>query len=339
MYKFANDSSGVSAVSAPVSGGPSPAKSAMPSPKTPSLGAPSPPPSPLGGNSGMPSMNSNSLKMGHYRIKRADEQEPEKPRLMGKTGPLAGAALGAMLGARAHGEAPGLIGALRELNELGLPPSALHADTLIDHQHDLRRGAMHAGLRTAGGTLAGAAIGAGLDYTTRKLIEAYRNRQNTPQSGAEGQKVAFNRSTVYRRKMGPHEFHVEYPEDMSVNGVHSKYDYGYLPGYKNPDGDSADFYLGHDPNGSIARFTKTMPGVEGTADHKFFAGFTPEQLEDYQKNFPEYTHQAGAALTDRKDFKDWGELDSHLSTLGKTGPLTRIQEEYAKRTSPEKFTP
>ena len=38
MYKFANDSSGVSAVSAPVSGGSSPAHSAMPSPKAPLSG-------------------------------------------------------------------------------------------------------------------------------------------------------------------------------------------------------------------------------------------------------------------------------------------------------------
>jgi hypothetical protein len=161
----------------------------------------------------------------------------------------------------------------------------------------------------------------------RKLGPFSRRETDAPEP-----KLALNRSTVFRRQLGPHTFHVEYPEDMSVGGVQSKYDYGYLPGRKGPDGDSLDFYIGHDPQGSIARFTKKLPGVEGVADHKYFAGFTPEQLKDYQERFPEYTHQPGAALTDRVDFKNWEELNKHLESLPKTGPITRLQETLGRRT-------
>lgn len=143
-----------------------------------------------------------------------------------------------------------------------------------------------------------------------------------------GEKLAFNRSVVYRKPLGGHEFHIEYPENMSVAGVQSKFDYGYLPGKKGPDGDSLDFYVGHHPNGAIARFTKTVgKGAHGVAaDHKYFAGFSPEELADYQQRFPEYTHQPNAALTDRVDFKDWDHLNEHLNALPSTGPITRLQE-------------
>jgi hypothetical protein len=188
--------------------------------------------------------------------------------------------------------------------------------------------------------LATATIGAGMDMAARRLGQAYRAMKekhlhavNLP---AEEPKLAFNRSTVMQRKLGPHTFHIEYPEGMDVGGVRSKYDYGYLPGRKGPDGDSLDFYLGHNPEGSIARFTKKLPGVEGVADHKYFAGFSPEELEDYQKNFQEYTRQPGVSLTDRVDFKNWDELNKHLESLPKTGPLTHLQELWAKK-APVKY--
>lgn len=148
-----------------------------------------------------------------------------------------------------------------------------------------------------------------------------------------GEKLAFNRSVVYRKPLGGHEFHIEYPENMSVGGVQSKFDYGYLPGKKGPDGDSLDFYVGRHPNGAIARFTKTVgQGANGVAaDHKYFAGFTPEELADYQQKFPEYTHQPNAALTDRVDFKNWDHLNEHLNALPSTGPITRLQEWLGKK--------
>jgi hypothetical protein len=191
--------------------------------------------------------------------------------------------------------------------------------------------------RAAGATLLSAALGVGLERLARGMAPTAKNVHDGQQlsrreTDAPEPKLALNRSTVFRRQLGPHTFHVEYPEDMSVGGVQSKYDYGYLPGRKGPDGDSLDFYIGHDPQGSIARFTKKLPGVEGVADHKYFAGFTPEQLKDYQERFPEYTHQPGAALTDRVDFKNWEELNKHLESLPKTGPITRLQETMGRRT-------
>ena len=210
-----------------------------------------------------------------------------------------------------------------------------------------QRGDYHKALgRAVGATLLSSALGVGMERLARGMAPTAKTVHDGQQlsrreTGAPDPKLAFNRSTVFRRQLGPHTFHVEYPEDMSVSGVQSKYDYGYLPGRKGPDGDSLDFYIGHDPQGSIARFTKKLPGVEGDADHKYFAGFTPEQLKDYQARFPEYTHQPGAALTDRVDFNNWEELNKHLESLPKTGPLTRLQETLGRRapmkvTEPEK---
>lgn len=254
-------------------------------------------------------------KMSGYRFKIAADEVPEEPPSIN---PL-------------HVALAGTAGFSTALPDLARAAKVLSAEPSLDM--GILRSELGDPLKKG---LGRAALTAALVASYPYLKDRFGKMVHGVKSPDGQEKQALNRTTVYRRQFGPKEFHIEYPKGFNVGGVESKYDYGYLPGVKSPDGDSADFYVGDDPKGVISRFTKTLPGQKGLADYKYFVGLTPEQMADYQKRFPEYTHSPGAALVDRKDFKDWNELEGYLAQQPRTGFITRLQERMARRSAPMK---
>jgi hypothetical protein len=254
-------------------------------------------------------------KMSGYRFKIAADEVPEEPPSIN---PL-------------HVALAGTAGFSTALPDLARAAKVLSAEPSLDM--GILRSELGDPLKKG---LGRAALTAALVASYPYLKDRFGKMVHGVKSPDGQEKQALNRSTIYRRQFGPKEFHIEYPKGFNVGGVESKYDYGYLPGVKSPDGDSADFYVGDDLKGGISRFTKTLPGQKGLADYKYFVGLTPEQMDDYQKRFPEYTHSPGAALVDRKDFKDWNELEGYLAQQPRTGFITRLQESIAAHRAPMK---
>ena len=122
-------------------------------------------------------MNRN-VKMGYYQWKTAQEEEPGDEGYLPAA--VVGGALGGGLGARGTATSPSLYAALKNLHEQsGFDPVLPGAQEL---HKSLRPNAINAGLRTAGGSLAGAAAGVGLNYATRRIVDALRNdRSDTEQ--------------------------------------------------------------------------------------------------------------------------------------------------------------
>lgn len=135
-------------------------------------------------------------------------------------------------------------------------------------------------------------------------------------------KIAEDRPVLTSRKLGPLTLNVEMsrhdyepkPGRLTSNDAH--YDYGHHPGYQGLDGDSVDFFFGDQPHGHLGVYEKHRKNSDGTwslADHKFLAGMSPEDLQEFQRRVEEYNKVTpDARYLNYRAFGDYPELLRHL---------------------------
>ena len=129
-------------------------------------------------------------------------------------------------------------------------------------------------------------------------------------------KTAEDRPVIEQKKLGPHTFNIEIKKDHLVPG--NKYpstsDYGHLPGYTGPDGDSLDFFVGNHPHGVLAVLDK-QKNFDGkgwvTTDKKFCVGMDPKEYAAWRAH-PAMTSHPSIRYANDKHFKDWGHLQRHI---------------------------
>ena len=129
-------------------------------------------------------------------------------------------------------------------------------------------------------------------------------------------KTAEDRPVLEQKKLGPHSFNIEIKKDHLVPG--NKYpstsDYGHLPGYTGPDGDSLDFFVGNHPHGVLAVLDK-QKNLDGkgwvTTDKKFCVGMDPKEYAAWREH-PAMTSHPSIRYANDKHFKDWDHLQSHI---------------------------
>jgi hypothetical protein len=135
-------------------------------------------------------------------------------------------------------------------------------------------------------------------------------------------KKAADRATISTRTLGPFTFNIEkVKRTATTKGPVA--DYGHLPGYTGPDGDSLDFYVGHTPHGAIFAYDKQRDDGEGwtTTDVKFCAGMSPAEERDFHADVKGFTRPE-TRFANLRHFKDWAALKSHIDAHhleGKTG--------------------
>lgn len=134
------------------------------------------------------------------------------------------------------------------------------------------------------------------------------------------EKKAEDRPTKFKKNLGPHTFHIEIPKGtkhyspQSKTHLESSSDYGYLPGYVGPDGDSLDFFVGDHDDGVIACYDK-QKNLDGkgwkTTDTKFCVGMRPEDHKAWLDH-PSMHKNPAIRFANEKKFNDWDHLQEHI---------------------------
>jgi DNA-directed RNA polymerase beta subunit len=137
------------------------------------------------------------------------------------------------------------------------------------------------------------------------------------------EKKAEDRPVIEQKKLGPHTFNLEMLrhqfEDApgTFTSRSGNWDYGHLPGYVGPDGDSLDFFVGDKPDGHIFSFHKQKSDDGGktwrTTDIKYMAGMSSKDKDEFLRRVNEY-NAIGPTLRYAlpKQFKDWNHLQQHI---------------------------
>ena len=133
-------------------------------------------------------------------------------------------------------------------------------------------------------------------------------------------KKAEDRPTKFKKTLGPHTFHIEIPKGVQHYSPSAKVhmttsaDYGYLPGYKGPDGDSLDFFVGDHDDGVIACYDK-QKNLDGkgwkTTDTKFCVGMRPDDHKAWLAH-PSMNKNPAIRFANERKFKDWDALQEHI---------------------------
>jgi DNA-directed RNA polymerase beta subunit len=137
------------------------------------------------------------------------------------------------------------------------------------------------------------------------------------------EKKAEDRPVIEQKKLGPFTFNIEIKKDHLVPGnkhpTHA--DYGHLPGYTGPDGDSLDFFVGTRHDGLIYAYDKQkrvnakgdldLKAPWKTTDVKFIVGHSPEEAKAFHRNTEEFNSPT-VRFVNRRFFKDWDHLQRHI---------------------------
>jgi DNA-directed RNA polymerase beta subunit len=142
-----------------------------------------------------------------------------------------------------------------------------------------------------------------------------------------GEKKAEDRPVIEHRKLGPFQFAIEIKKGVAhtaegkTTSHGSSEDYGHLPGYVGPDGDSLDFFVGHDPHGAIFSYEKQKKlNAQGElhpdapwqhTDTKYVVGLGPKDAAEFHKN-TEAWNSPMIRFANLKHFKDWNHLQQHI---------------------------
>lgn len=142
-----------------------------------------------------------------------------------------------------------------------------------------------------------------------------------PWEHARPAKTAADRPVIEKKPLGPFIFHIEIKKGTAhkaeglAKARGSSEDYGHLPGYVGPDGDSLDFFVGNDPQGHIFSYEKQKrPDPKSpwkTTDVKFVVGLNKADTDRFERNTNEWNSET-VRFANRRTFKDWDHLRQHI---------------------------
>lgn len=127
---------------------------------------------------------------------------------------------------------------------------------------------------------------------------------------AVSEKLA-DRPVVTRRKFGPFTFAIEIKKGERPFGKAFLHDYGYLPGYVGPDGDSLDFWVGDDADGALASVAteEKKGGAWRRADKKYIVGVPKAGIAAV---LAQIEQKPDTRCVDRVDYASWDELKESI---------------------------
>jgi DNA-directed RNA polymerase beta subunit len=157
-----------------------------------------------------------------------------------------------------------------------------------------------------------------------------------------GEKRAEDRPVIERRHLGPFQFAIEIKKGQShkaegkTTSRGSSEDYGHLPGYVGPDGDSLDFFVGHEPHGAIFSYEKQKKlNAQGElhpdapwqhTDTKYVVGLGPKDAAEFHKN-TEAWNSPMIRFANLKHFKDWDHLQRHIDEHHKNEKVAAAKDD------------
>lgn len=134
-------------------------------------------------------------------------------------------------------------------------------------------------------------------------------------------KSAEDRPVIERKPLGPFTFNIEIKKGDSHKAEGQKKakgsseDYGHLPGYTGPDGDSLDFFVGNDHKGHLFAYDKQKRPDEKspwkTTDVKFVVGLNKADHDEFVRRTNDW-NSATVRFANKRDFRDWDHLKAHI---------------------------
>lgn len=171
-----------------------------------------------------------------------------------------------------------------------------------------------------------------VDGTVHKIengwiyIKPDKPHAKTAELGVEVLEKTADRPTKSRRKLGPHTFNIEIQKGEKPFGKAFLNDYGYLPGYEGPDGDSLDFWVGQDPAGALAVCETYQDGAH--ADTKYMVGI---HRDDIPAQVKQIEQKPGVECKDLTYFDSWDDLDASIERFRrkaeKAAEIVKIADE------------
>ena len=127
----------------------------------------------------------------------------------------------------------------------------------------------------------------------------------------EATKVA-DRPVARSKKHGPYTFEIEIEKGDKPFGHPFPCDYGYLPGFEGPDGDSLDFWVGDDPDGALVSVDtdeQDEKGVWRPADVKFIVGVPLEKVGTILRQIE---RKPKTRCVNRTEYASWDDLKEEI---------------------------
>lgn len=121
-----------------------------------------------------------------------------------------------------------------------------------------------------------------------------------------------DRPVTTTKKFGPLTFDIEIKQDAAPWGKPFLHDYGYLPGYTGPDGDSLDFWVGDDVHGVLCAVDTEEQDDDDKwhpADVKYVVGVRAADVPAVLAQIEQKPH---TRVKHRRDFTDWDNLTASL---------------------------
>jgi DNA-directed RNA polymerase beta subunit len=148
---------------------------------------------------------------------------------------------------------------------------------------------------------------------------------------AEEEKLA-DRPVAQSKKHGPFTFEIEIEKGEKPWGHPFPCDYGYLPGFEGPDGDSLDFWVGDDPDGALVSVDTDEQNEDGEwkpADVKFIVGVPMEKVDTVLRQIE---RKPKTRCVNRVEYASWDDLKEEIEDYrkgSKTASYGRIWANHA----------
>lgn len=143
------------------------------------------------------------------------------------------------------------------------------------------------------------------------------------------EKTAEDRPTVKVRSFGPFKFHIEIPKGAKPFGDPFPCDYGYLPGYVGPDGDSLDFWVGTDADGALVSVDteeKNASDVWVKRDTKYIVGVA---ADDVHIVLTQIERKPKTRCVNRRNYTSWEALTKSIEHF-------KDEEDHVEKTAATK---
>lgn len=146
---------------------------------------------------------------------------------------------------------------------------------------------------------------------------------------AEVEEKLADRPVVRSKKCGGFTFEIEIEKGDKPFGHPFPCDYGYLPGFEGPDGDSLDFWVGDDPDGvlvSVDTDEQDEKGVWRPADVKFIVGVPLERVDAVLRQIE---RKPKTRCVNRTEYASWDDLKEEIEDYRrgtKTASIHAVKE-------------
>ena len=140
-----------------------------------------------------------------------------------------------------------------------------------------------------------------------------------PYKEKKGSEKVADRPVKATKRLGPFTFEIEIKKGEKPFGKPFLNDYGYLPGYVGPDGDSLDFWVGDNEEGPYVAVDTEEGGVP--ADVKYMVG-----IDDVNACIKQIEQKPDTKCKRRREYVDWATLKDSIKEFKRDSENNAVKQ-------------